>query len=145
MPNARAASPTIHPGPTGSATATDHPAVRTVLAGYTVTLAPLLVGLAALELGWEQTAGTTWVAAAAAVAGWALAVAGWLRLRGWRARAVRTVLGTAAAVLAAPLAVGWLSPAGLVLWGPITTVLTVALTLAEQPPASATAHPRSSR
>jgi hypothetical protein len=136
MPSAPAAPPTTHPGPTGSATATDQPAVRTVLAGYTVTLVPLLVGLAALELGWELTAGTTWVAAAAAVAGWALAVASWLGLRGWRTRPVRTVLGTAAAVLAAALVAGWLSPAGLVLWGPVTTVLTVALALAEQPRSS---------
>ncbi len=140
MSTATAARPTTHlaaaePNPTA-----DPPAVRTLLVGYAVTLVPLLVGLAALELGWALTAGSTWATAVAAVSGWALAVAGWLRLRGWRTRPVLTVLSTAAAVLAAPLAVGWLSRAGLVLWGPVTTVLTVALPLAEQPPAPTTAE-----
>jgi len=125
---------TTHSAPTGPQAAADHPAVRTLLAGYAVTLVPLLVGLTALELGWELTAGTTWSAAAAAKTGWALAVAGWLHLCGWRLRSVLWATWAPAAVLAAPLTVGWLSPAGIVLWGPVTTVLTVALTMAGHSP-----------
>src|SRR3954469_16932173 len=127
---------TTHPAPAGPAAAGDSAAVRTLLIGYGVTLAPLLVGLAAVAVGWGLTAGGGWASAAAAVTGWALAVAGWLRLRGGRTGTVLLVTWAPAAVLAAPLVVGWLSPAGLALWGPVTTVLTVALT-----PAAATAHP----
>jgi hypothetical protein len=36
-------------------------------------------------------------------------------------------------MLAAPAAAGWLSPAGLLLWGPVSMVLAVALALAAQP------------
>jgi hypothetical protein len=46
---------------------------------------------------------------------------------------VLAMLGAPAAVLAAPAALGWLSPSGLVLWGPVSTVLAVALALAAQP------------
>ena len=108
-------------------------AVRAFLAHYSVTLLPLLAALVALEFGWELAAGTTWAAAAAAETGWALAVAGWLRMRGWRPSAVLLVTWAPAAVLAAPLAVGWLSPAGLVLWGPVSTVLAAALVMAADP------------
>jgi hypothetical protein len=146
MSTATISPATGHPAAPGYPAATDPPAaadcptVRSLLIGYGVTLLPLLVGLVALELGWELSAASTWVPAAAAVTGWALAVAGWLRLRGWEACTALTVIGTPAAVLAAPLAVGWLFPAGLVLWGPFATVLTAALALTAQPPARATAH-----
>jgi hypothetical protein len=132
---------TAHPVPTAPPAAGDPSAVRTLLVGYGVELLPLLVALLALEFGWERIADGTWAAASAAMTGWALAIAGWLRSRGRRACTVLTVTCTPAAVLAATLPVGWLSPAGLVLWGPVSTVLTVALTMAVQPPASATSHP----
>ena len=129
------AAPITHRAPTGSAT-DEHLAVRRLLVGCAVTLVPLLGGLAALQLGWELTAGSTWGAAAAAVTGYTSAVAGWLRLRGWATRTVVAVICTVPAVLALPLAVGWLSPSGLVLWGPVTTVLTVAQTTGGRRPAA---------
>ncbi|MGY1711578.1 hypothetical protein ACI8AC_18925 [Geodermatophilus sp. SYSU D00758] len=67
--------------------------------------------------------------------GWTLVAAGWLRRRGWPDGAVLVAPGAPAAVLAGPAALGWLSSAGLVLWGPVSTVLVVALVMAAQPPA----------
>jgi hypothetical protein len=132
---------TAHPAPPAPPAADASPAIRTFLVGYVVTLLPLLAALVAMEFGWELLADDGWAPAAAAMTGWVLAVAGWLRLRGWRPGTALVVICTSVAVLAAPSAVGWLSPAGLVLWGPVTTVLTVALTLVQQPREHATAHP----
>jgi len=108
------------------------PAVR-FLTDVAVALLPLLAAAAALQLGWPLLEAETWPAVAAVAAGWALAGAGWLRRRRWPSDAVLAVLGVPAAVLAAPAAAGWLSPAGLVLWGPVSTVLAIALSMAAQP------------
>ena len=106
MSTATAAPPTTHLAAAEPKAAADHPAVRTLLVSYAVTLVPPLVGLAALQLGWALTAGSRWATAVAAVSGWGLAVAGWLRLRGWRTGTVLLVTWAPAAVLAAPLAAG---------------------------------------
>ena len=98
-----------------------------------VTLLPLLAAVTALQFGWLWLGANTWPAAGAVVTGWALAGAGWLWCRGWPASGVLTVIAVPAVVLAGPVALGWLSPAGLVLWGPVTTVLAVAVAMAAQP------------
>ncbi len=103
------------------------------LTGVAVTLLPLLAAVAALELSWLLLDADAWPAVASVVAAWALATAGWLRRRRWPSRAVRAVIGAPVAVLSATAAVGWLSPAGLVLWGPVSTVLAVALAMTAQP------------
>ncbi len=91
----------------------------------------------ALEFGWGLFGGSSWPTTAAAVTGWALAVAAWLRHCNWSAGAVLATSAAPAAVLALPATVGWLSPAGLVLWGPVSTLLAAALAMATQMPASA--------
>ncbi len=48
---------------------------------------------------------------------------------------MRAVIAAPAAVLAGLGALGWLTPAGLVLWGPVATVLAAAPAMAAQPPA----------
>ncbi|MGK5171966.1 hypothetical protein [Geodermatophilus sp. CPCC 205761] len=103
------------------------------LAGLAVTLLPLLAAVIALELGWQAFAGDAWPVAGAVAVGWALGGAAWLCRRGWRTGAVLVVTGAPAAVLAGPAALGWLSPAGLVLWGPVSTVLAAALVMAADP------------
>jgi hypothetical protein len=103
------------------------------LAGLAVTLLPLLAAVIALELGWQALAGDAWPAAGAVTTAWALGGAVWLCRRGWRPGAVLVVTGAPAAVLAGPAALGWLSPAGLVLWGPVSTVLAAALVMAAHP------------
>jgi len=122
-------SPTVQAAP---APGTDAPAAR-FLIGWAATLLPLLAAMVALGLGWLLLDASTWPAAAAGAIGWALAAAGWLRRRGWLVRAVLAVLGAPAVVLAGPAALGWLSPGGLVLWGPVSTVLAAGLALAAQP------------
>ncbi len=92
----------------------DSSAIRVFLARYGATLLPLLTALVALQLGWQMVTGSTWTAAV--TAGWALAVAAWLRCRGWHVGTVLTVTG-APAVLMVALAGPGLSPAGLVLGG----------------------------
>ena len=117
----------------------DSSAERAYLFRYAGTLLPLAAALLALQLGGQLladragTSGPPWPVAAAAVAGWALAVAAWLRRRGWTTAGLVAVVACSALVLAAPAAAGWLSPAGLLLWGPVSTVLAVALALAAQP------------
>jgi hypothetical protein len=69
----------------------DSSAVRVFLARYGATLLPLLTALVALQLGWQMVTGSTWTAAV--TAGWALAVAAWLRCRGWHVGTVLTVTG----------------------------------------------------
>jgi hypothetical protein len=108
-------------------------AVRAFLVGYGTTLVPLLAGLLALELGWTRLDGGSWPAAAAAVTGWSLAAAAWLIRRHWPSGTVGAVAGAPAALLAGPIALGWASPAWLVLWGPTTTLVAVAWVLTMQP------------
>jgi hypothetical protein len=122
-----------HDRPTLSRGAGHPPAVRTFLTGFGATLLPLLAAVVGLELSWQLLAGSTWPAAGAVVTGWALAGAWWLCRRGWQVGTVLAATGAPAAVLAAPAALGWLSPAGLVLWGPVSTVLAAALAMAAQP------------
>jgi hypothetical protein len=112
-------------------------AARLFLARYSATLLPLVAALVALELGAQRITGDSWPAALAVVAGWALTVAAWLHRRGWRAGTVLAVVGVPLGLPAAPLAVDGLSPAGLALWGPVGTVLAVALAMATRPPAPA--------
>jgi hypothetical protein len=126
---------TLPPPTIQSTPASTVSAAARFLTSWAVTLLPLLAAVVALELGWPLLDADTWPAVAAVVAGWALAAAGWLRRRGWPVRASLEVLGAPAAVLAGPAALGWLSPSGLVLWGPVSTVLAVALAMAAQPPA----------
>jgi hypothetical protein len=127
----------------------DSSAARTFLHRYTGTLLTLVAALAALQVGWQQladstgTVGPPWLPVGVAACGWALGVAAWLHHRGWPTGTVAAVIATPAAVLAAPAAAGWLSPAGLVLWGSMSTVLAVALSLAAQP--VGTARPTTDR
>jgi hypothetical protein len=109
-------------------------AVRASLIGYCATLIPLVAALVALEAGWVRSGAASWPAGLAVAGGWSLAVAAWLRRRRWPAATVDIVVWSPAVVLAGPLSLGWLSPAGLVLWGPASTVLTVALALSARPP-----------
>jgi hypothetical protein len=131
--------PALRPGrPASVPPAGDSAAVRAFLARYASTLLPLAPALIALQVGWELLThsagapGQLWPAAAAA-SGWAVAVGAWTRRRGWPTSTVIAVVAAPAAALAASAAAGWLSPAGLVLWGPVSTVLTVSLALAAQP------------
>jgi hypothetical protein len=105
-------------------------AVRTFLLRYVTTLLPLLTALFPLDLGWELLGGGSWPAAAAVVTGWTVAVAAWVRRCDWPAGVVLAAGAAPAAVLAPPAALGWLSPAGLVLWGPVSTVLAGAVAMA---------------
>jgi hypothetical protein len=108
--------------------------VRVVLAGYVRTLVVPLLCLVALLTCWTLASATGWPAALAAVAGWSGAVAFWLYRRGWSAALAQLVSWAAPAVLMAPSGVlGWLSAEGLVLWFPVTTLLTVCLALTHQP------------
>jgi hypothetical protein len=117
--------------------AAGHPAaVRTFLTGFAGTLLPLLTAVVGLELAWQLLAGSTWPAAGAVVTGWALAGAWWMYRRGWQIGSVMAATAAPVALLAGPAALGWLSPAGLVLWGPVSTVLAAALGMAAQPLAS---------
>ncbi|MGY1631036.1 hypothetical protein ACI784_04895 [Geodermatophilus sp. SYSU D01186] len=135
---------TTRPAPSAAPAVRGDRTMARFLIGVSVTLLPLLAAVVALQLGWSRFGATTWPAAAAVVTGWALAGTGWLWCRGWPAGAVLTVIGAPVVVLAGPAALGWLSPAGLVLWGPVTTVLAVAVAIPVQPltpsgPPSATA------
>ncbi|MGY1682392.1 hypothetical protein [Geodermatophilus sp. SYSU D01176] len=121
--------------PTGPAGIGGSTAVRAFLARSSGTLLPLLAAVIGLEVGCGRYAADTWPAAVAVVTGWALATAAWLHRRGWQPGTVRAVIAAPAAVLAGPAALGWLPPAGLVLWGPVSTVLAAALVMAALPPA----------
>jgi hypothetical protein len=145
--------PTVHDAPTapvppaspGPCPAVGDRAVARFLTGVAVTLLPLLAALVTFELGWPLLGANTWSAAVAVIAGWTVASAGWLCLRRWPAGAVLTVIGAPAVVLAVAAAVGWLSPAGLVLWGPLSTVLAVPLVMPVQPVSSDRRPPGSTR
>ena len=114
-------------------------AVRASLIRYTGTLLPLVAALVALQLGGllladgADTLAGGWPVAVVVAASWALAVVVWLRHRGWTTATTVTAVAGAVAVLALSAAVGWLSPAGLLLWGPMSTVLAVALPLTTVP------------
>jgi hypothetical protein len=125
--------PPAAPGPTPTSS---YRTVGRFLTGVAVTLLPLLAAVVALELGWPLLGANTWLAAIAVVTGWTVVNAGWLCLRRWPAGAVLTVIGAPAVVLAVAAAVGWLSPTGLVLWGPLSTVLAVPLVMPAQPVSS---------
>ena len=125
---------TMRPAPSAASPAvSDDSTVARFLIGVSVTLLPMLAAVVALQFGWSRLGATTWPAAGAVVTGWALAGAGWSWCRGWPANAVLTVIGAPAVVLVGPAALGWLSPAGLVLWGPVTTVLAVVAAMPAQP------------
>ncbi|MGY1641258.1 hypothetical protein ACI782_09015 [Geodermatophilus sp. SYSU D00703] len=127
------ARPVPSPLPAGGAPTAAH----LFVIRYSATLLPLLVAVVALELGWHRLAGDSWAAALALVTGWVPAVAAWLHRRGWRAGTVLAVVGLPLGVPAGSAAVDGLSPAGLALWGPVGTVLAVALAMVTRPPALA--------
>jgi hypothetical protein len=125
------------PGPTPRGTwsppaAGTSEAIR-FLTAFSGTLLPLVAAVVALELGWSLLPVDSWPAAGAVVTGWAVAIAAWLHGRGGQARTVLAVLAAPAAVLTGPAALGWVAPAGLVLWGPVSTVLAAALVMAADP------------
>ena len=131
-------APTPEPGCTRPEPAAG--SARAFLAWYARTLAVLLVGTAALLLGWntvsagDWTASRPWLMAAAATGIWSVAVTIWLLRQGWHRGVVHTVTWAAPAVLLLPLiGAGWISPAGLVLWGPVATVLAAALVMTVDP------------
>ena len=133
-----------------AATVRDRPAARPGAAvddvglagGFLVRFAGTLVplGLAAglLALGWPGIAGGAaahpWPAAVGAVVVWLLTAIWWLRRRGRRGAPTPVLLwAVPAATLAVPAAAGWLSPAGLVLWGPFSAVMAAALDMSAHP------------
>jgi hypothetical protein len=103
-----------------------------VLGGYARTLLVPLVAVPVVLATWTLTAADGWPAAAAAVAAWALLTAAWLRRcrSRWSPVHVPAIawVGPVAA-LAPAMAAGWLSPGGLVLWGPLAGVCALALAL----------------
>jgi hypothetical protein len=123
---------TVVPPPARSEPRADATVVR-FLTGWAVTVLPMVATVIALEVGWGLLDDETWPAAAAFATGSALATATWLGHRHWPAPAVSTVLAGPAAVLAAPTALGQLSPAGVVLWGPVSNLLAAALAMAVRP------------
>ena len=113
------------------------------LTRFSATLLPLVATAIALGLGWSSSA-QTWPVAGVVVSGWALAAAGWLHHRGWTAGAVLAVLVAPAIVLAGPAGLGWMTPADLVLWGPVSTVLAAAVAMTAHP-STPTARPEELR
>jgi hypothetical protein len=110
------------------------PTARAFLTGYARILLVPLTALAALLTGWTAGHGTGPLLAAAAVVGWSVVVVVWLRRCGWPTATAHLAATAAPAVLLAPLAaLGWLSAGGLVLWGPVSAVLAVALAAAHDP------------
>ena len=110
------------------------PTPRQFLTGYAWTLLVPVLALAGPLAGWALLPVAGWPAAVAAVTGWSLLAVGWLRRRRWPvARAhVVTWVGPAT-LLAPPAALGLLSADGLVLWGPVSAVLAVALAAVHDP------------
>ena len=140
--NTLLAPPAVQPPTQASPSATplnaaDGPTPRQFLTGYARILLVPLAGMAALLTGWAlatPVAATGWPAAVAAAAGWSLAVAAWLCHRGWPAATAHLTAWAAPTALLAPLAsLGWLSPAGLILWGPASALLAIALAAAYAP------------
>jgi hypothetical protein len=133
-------APTLDPGHTGQPSAAMSASARTFLARFARTLALLVLSMAAVVLGWSLASGTDWASshpwltATAATTGWGLAVAVWLRRRGWRRGTVHLVTWAAPAIGLLPLVwLGWLTPDGLVLWGPASTLFAVAFAMAADP------------
>jgi hypothetical protein len=109
-----------------------------VLSAWARTLLVPVIALVALPVGWATSAAGGWPLAVAAVAAGSAVSAIWLLARGWSQPLVHLVTWAAPAVVLAPLAVlGELTADGLVLWGPMTTVLAVALALTRRTPAVA--------
>jgi hypothetical protein len=113
---------------------------RAFLARFARTLAVVLLSMAALLLGWNLVSGTDWTSshpwltATAATTGWVLAAAVWLSRRGWRRGPVHVVTWAAPTIGLLPLVwLGWLTPDGLVLWGPVSTLFAVAFAMAADP------------
>jgi hypothetical protein len=103
---------------------------QTVLSGYARTLLVPLLALVALPVGWTLSGAGGWPVAVAGAAAASAVSAGWLHLRGWPSQLVHLVTWAAPAAVLAPLAaLGELSADGLVLWGPMATVLAVSLAL----------------
>ena len=131
QPPAPASPPSTRPN------ATAGPTMLQFLAGYARILLVPLAGVAVLLTGWALATPVVtsgWPAAVAAAAGWSLAVVAWLRHREWPAATAHLAAWAAPAALLAPLsALGWLSADGLILWGPISAVLAVALAAAHDP------------
>jgi hypothetical protein len=125
--------PAVHP----SGHTARPPTPRSFLTGCARILLVPLAGLAGLLTGWAVLApvvGTGWPGAVAPVAGWAVGVAAWLRHRGWPAGTAHLTAWAGPAAVLAPLApLGWLTPAGLVLWAPVSALLAVALAAAHSP------------
>ncbi|WP_116451380.1 hypothetical protein [Blastococcus litoris] len=119
------------PGSAAAAPASGHAEQGPVCGFLTdyATLLPLLVGLAILWAGWAAiAAGSGWLFACGASAGWAVLASAWLHRRGWAAGTVQAIAWVAPAVVAGmSAAAGWMSPAGLVLAAPLTSVLVAAL------------------
>ncbi len=133
-------APTPDPRSTWRPSAARSAPARAFLGRFAWTLAVLLLGMTALLLGWNLASGTDWASshpwltATAATTIWVLAAAVWLRRRGWRRRPVHAVTWTAPAAGLLPLVcLGWLTPDGLVLWGPVSTLFAVALAMAADP------------
>ena len=106
-----------------------------VLGAWARSLLVPLLAVVALPLGWTLTAGVGWPVAIAAVAVGSAVSAAWLHLRGWPPALVHLVTWAAPAAVLAPLAVlGELTADGLVLWGPMATVLGVSLALTHRTP-----------
>ena len=125
----------------------DRSIAREFLRRYTTTLLPIAGALVALQLGAQELTGGAdalgrgWPLTIAVTGGWTLAVVAWLRRRGWAAGSLAAVATGPAAVAVVATATGWLAPAGLLLWEPVSTLLAVALVSAAQPlPIAAPTH-----
>jgi len=109
-----------------------------VLSAWARTLLVPVIALVALPVGWTLSGAGGWPVAVVGVAAGSGVSAIWLRLRGWSPAHVHVVTWAAPAAVLAPLAaLGELTADGLVLWGPMTTVLAVALAVTRRTPAVA--------
>ena len=133
-------APAPDPGHTGQPSAARPAPARAFLARFARTLSVLLLSMAALLLGWSLASGTEWASshqwltATAATTGGGLAVAVWLRRSGWRRGTVHAVTWASPTVVLLPLVwLGWLTPDGLVLWGPVSTLFAVAFAMVADP------------
>ena len=135
LPAPPATQPTAHATPpvTSKAAGID-PALRRLVVGYARMLFVLLAASAALVTGLTLLRVNGWAPTTAAVAGWSLAVAAWLHHRGWPAATAHLAASGAPAALLGPLpALGWLTAAGLMLWGPVSALLSIALAASYDP------------
>jgi hypothetical protein len=108
--------------------------MTTVLSAWARTLLVPVIALVGLQVGWTLSGAGGWPVALAAVAAGSAVTAIWLHLCRWSPAVLHLVTWAAPAAVLAPLAVlGELTADGLVLWGPMTTVLAVALALTRRP------------